>query len=50
MVGSYLSLGGELSTEPINDYLLEHHELALPFMDVHVKVIWTFIPIRKVTG
>lgn len=30
MVGSYLSLGGELSTEPINEYLLEHHELALP--------------------
>ena len=47
MVGSYLSLGGELSTEPINEYLLEHHELALPFMDVHVKGHMDFYSYKK---
>lgn len=47
MVGSYLSLGGELSTEPINDYLLEKHELALPFMDVNVKGHMDFYAYKK---
>ena len=47
MVVSYLSLGGELSTEPINEYLLEHHELALPFMDVHVKGHMDFYSYKK---
>ncbi|MGN0894867.1 MAG: 5-formyltetrahydrofolate cyclo-ligase [Succinivibrio sp.] len=37
VVGSYLSLGGELSTAPINKYIMEKHLLGLPFMDVNVK-------------
>ena len=32
MVGSYLSMGGEISTEPINNFLAQEHELALPYM------------------
>ncbi len=34
---SYVSSKGEISTLPINEYLLKHHELALPYMDVHIK-------------
>ena len=47
MVGSYLSLGGELSTEPINEYLLEHHCLALPFMNVHERGHMDFYSYKK---
>ena len=37
MVGSYLSLGGELSTDPINEFLMQNHELALPHMNLKEK-------------
>ena len=37
VVGSYLSTRGEISTAPINDYLMSYHDLALPYIDVHIK-------------
>lgn len=47
VVGSYLSMGGELSTAPINDYFLEKHTLALPFMNVHERGIMDFYSFDK---
>lgn len=47
MVGSYLSLFGEMSTKPINDYLLENHDLALPFMNVQQKGLMDFYSYKK---
>lgn len=37
MAGSYLSMGGELSTAPVNEFLVKEHDLALPFMNVHKR-------------
>ena len=42
VVGSYLSLFGELSTKPINDYLMEQHYLALPYMNIHERGLMDF--------
>lgn len=47
VVGSYLSLGGELSTEPINNYLVENHYLALPFMNIHERGHMDFFSYKK---
>ncbi|MGN1280437.1 MAG: 5-formyltetrahydrofolate cyclo-ligase [Succinivibrio sp.] len=47
VVGSYLSMGGELSTVPVNEYVMQNHILGLPFMDVHVKGHMDFYLYRK---
>ena len=47
VVGSYLSLFGELSTKPINDYLMEQHYLALPYMNIHERGLMDFYSYNK---
>lgn len=47
MVGSYLSLGGELSTGPINEFLMQNHELALPHMNLKEKGLMDFYAYKK---
>ena len=47
IVGSYISTRGEISTEPVNEFLLDNHELLLPFMDVHIRGHMDFYSFRR---
>ncbi len=47
VVASYISTGGEISTSPINDYLIDSHDLALPFINIYVKGNMDFYSYKK---
>ncbi len=47
IVASYISTNGELSTNPINDFLIENHDLVLPFINIYVKGNMDFYSFKK---
>ena len=47
IVASYVSTGGEISTSPLNDYLLDAHDLILPFININVKGSMDFYSFKK---
>ncbi|WP_295351113.1 5-formyltetrahydrofolate cyclo-ligase [uncultured Succinivibrio sp.] len=47
IVASYISTGGEISTAPLNDYLLDAHDLILPYININVKGSMDFYSFKK---
>ena len=47
IVASYISTGGEISTAPLNDYLLDTHDLILPYININVKGSMDFYSFKK---